>query len=75
MTEQREAVAALEIWQHPCGSFQLCTEYDGVGHRLCGPKLGGVSKLLKRHELTLADCDELERLIKRARKSAEKQNG
>lgn len=58
---------ALEIWQHPSGAYQLCTDYGWGGIRLCGPKLGGISKLKKRHELSESDCDELERFVKESR--------
>jgi hypothetical protein len=58
---------ALEIWQHPSTAYQLSTDSDGVGYRIFGPKFGGSSKLLIRHELTERDCDELTKLIAEAR--------
>jgi hypothetical protein len=49
------------------GGIQIAIDMDGGGYRLAGPSYNGSSATLKRHELSLRDCNELERAVKVAR--------
>lgn len=67
MAEVKDGGPAIEVWRHPSGAYQLCTDYGGVGHRLGGPKFGGVSVRLRRFEIDERGCDELEKFVAETR--------